>query len=438
MKKLIKKIRKWWDYFYTGVWSEPRSNFRINTVKILSLSVQSIFNKDLQGKACAMAFRTMLALIPALALIFAIGRGFGFQKILEDELYGLFPAQNQAITEALGYVDSYLSTTTEGIFVGIGLLFLLYTLISLISSVEDDFNSIWCIPMGRSIWSKLTDYTAMLLILPVLMICASGLTLFMSSALQSIFRFSFMTPFVSLMLDMLSWVFMCLFFMAAYMLIPNTRVRFRGALIAGVIAGTGFMVLEWIFVSGQIYVTRYNAVYGSFAFVPLLLIWLQLTWVVCLSGAIICFSYQNIFRYTFSKQINDISPDYRRRVTIAVAALVMQSFEKGTEVPTQQSIVRRYGIPVRLVSEILELLMETHIVNKVVIDAKNEVYGYSPAVEPTNFTIGNLVERLDNYGSEGFIPGFNDSFPSLKDSEPIPEAETLLIDIPIRERKTEN
>lgn len=432
---MLKKLRQWWDYFYTGVWSEPRSNFRINTVKIMSLSVQSIFNKDLQGKACAMAFRTMLALIPALALIFAIGRGFGFQNILEEELYGLFPAQDKAITEALGYVDSYLSTTTEGVFVGIGLVFLLYTLISLISSVEDTFNNIWCLTTGRSLWSKITDYTAMLLILPVLMICASGLTLFMSSALQSIFRFAFMTPLVSFMLDLLSWIFMCLFFTAAYMLIPNTRVKFPGALIAGVMAGTGFMVLEWIFVSGQIYVTRYNAVYGSFAFVPLLLIWLQLTWVICLSGAILCFSYQNIFRYAFSKQINDISPDYRRRVTIALTALVMRRFEEGKEAPTQHGIIREYGIPAKLVTEILEQLTSAHILNKVVIDAKKEIFGYSAAVEPAKFTVGQLIGILDNYGSKDFIPDFGNNFPTLKETEPVPGADTLLINIPVTEKE---
>lgn len=413
LTKLQKKAVRVWDYFNNGVWRETRSNWKINTVKTISLSVQSFLNTDLQSKACAMAFRTMLALVPALALIFAIGRGFGFQNILEDELYGLFPAQKAAISDSLQYVDSYLNTTSEGVFVGIGLVFLLWTLISLVSNVEDAFNSVWGIKNGRSIWRKITDYTAMLLILPVLIICASGLTLFMSSTLQSIFHFSFMTPIIGAILKFASWVFMWLFFAAAYALIPNTRVKFSNALIAGVFAGTGFMILQWIFVTGQIYVTRYNAIYGSFAFVPLLLLWLQLTWIVCLSGALLCYSSQNIFQFSFSAEINSISPDYRRKVTIAIASIIVQSFVKQLATPTRQEITKEYGIPSRLTGDIIDELLEAGIINRVVVNAKDEIYGYAPAVDPSKITVDYLIRELSKQGRADFIPKFNTSFPGV-------------------------
>lgn len=408
-----KKLVRWWDYFNIGVWRETKSSFRINTIKTLSLSVNSFLNTDLQTKACAMAFRTMLALVPALALVFAIGRGFGFQSLLEDELYGLFPAQRHAIGESLKYVDSYLNTASEGIFVGIGLIFLLYTLISLVSSVEDTFNGIWGIKQGRSIWRQITDYTAMLLILPVLMICASGLTLFMSSTLQSIFHFSFMTPIIGLLLKAASWMFMWLFFAAAYMLIPNTKVKFSNALLAGVFAGSAFMILQWVFVSGQIYVTRYNAIYGSFAFVPLLLLWLQLTWLVCLSGAVLCYSSQNIFQFSFSQEINNISPNYHRKVTVAIAAVIVQSFVKKITPPTRHNITKEYGIPVRLVGDIIDNLLAAGIINRVVISSKDETYGYTPAVEPSTLTLGYVLSALAHTGRHGFIPGFTKEFPGV-------------------------
>lgn len=412
-QKFISKVVNWWNYFNIGVWRETRSNLKINTVKTVSLSFQSFLNTDLQSKACAMAFRTMLALVPALALLFAIGRGFGFQTLIEDELYGLFPGQRHAIGETLKYVDSYLNTTSEGIFVGIGLVFLLYTLISLVSNVEDAFNSIWGIKNGRPLWRKITDYTAMLLILPVLMICASGLTLFMSSTLQAIFHFSFMTPIIGFILKLASWIFIWLFFAAAYQLIPNTKVRFGNALIAGVFAGTGFMILQWIFVTGQIYVTRYNAIYGSFAFVPLLLLWLQLTWVVCLSGAVLCYSSQNIFQFSFTQEINSISPNYRFKVIIAVSAVIVQSFIRNTGAPTLRNLTKQYGIPPRLVGEILELLLSAGIVNRVVVNMKDEQYGYAPAVEPSEITIHYLYDRLNKFGRSDFIPRFADEFPGV-------------------------
>ena len=411
--RIQKKIIYYWDYFNVGVWRETRSNIRINTVKTISLAFKSFLNTDLQSKACAMAFRTMLALVPALALIFAIGRGFGFQNILEDELFGLFPAQRGAISESLKYVDSYLNTASEGVFVGIGLIFLLYTLISLLSSVEDSFNEIWGIKNNRSFWRQITDYTALLLILPVLMICASGLTLFMSSTLQSILHFSFMTPIIGFILKFASWVFMWLFFTAAYVLIPNTKVKFTNALIAGILAGSAFMILQWIFVTGQIYVTRYNAIYGSFAFVPLLLLWLQLTWIVCLSGALLCFSSQNIFQFSFSSEINSISPQYRCKVTIAIAAIIVQSFTRKLDVPTRQSITKNYGIPSRLVGDIIDNLHEAKIINRVVVNAKEEIYGYSPAIDPNELTVEYLLRQLIKEGRDNFIPKFNNEFPGV-------------------------
>ena len=411
--KVQKRIVRWWKYFNSGVWRETRSNLRINTIKTISLSVKSFLNTDLQSMACAMAFRTMLAIVPALALVFAIGRGFGFQSILEDELFGLFPGQKIAISESLKYVDSYLNTASEGIFVGIGLVFLLWTLISLVISVEDAFNAIWGIKNGRSILRKITDYTAMLLILPVLMICASGLTLFMSSTLQSIFHFSFMTPVIGFLLNAASWVFTWLFFAAVYLLIPNTKVKLGNALMSGVFAGTGFLILQWIFVSGQIYVTRYNAIYGSFAFVPLLLLWLQLTWVVCLSGAVLCYSSQNIFQFSFSDEINTISPNYRNKVTIAIAAIIVQSFTKGFQPPTRNDITKGYGIPARLVGDIIESLIASGIINRVILNPKEEIYGFAPAQDPSNLSVSTLMQRIGMQGRENFIPKFDASFPGV-------------------------
>ena len=315
-ERTLRRALNVWAYVSDDVWRDTRNIWWINTIKTLNLTVRSFLDSDLQSKACAMAYRTMLAIVPALALLFAIGRGFGLQTVLENELYHVFPAQEEAIHKALEFADSYLNQTGEGLFLGIGIAFLLWTLISLVSNVEDSFNTIWSVKTGRSIWRKITDYTAMLLILPVLMVCASGLTIFMSSSLQSIFNFKFMTPLLHIMFEGASWVFTWLFFAAVFILIPNTRVNKTNALIAGVIAGTGFRILQWLFVTGQLYVTRYNAIYGSFAFLPLLLIWMQLTWVITLSGALLCYASQNIFQFSFQSEINKISISYRMKVTL--------------------------------------------------------------------------------------------------------------------------
>ncbi|MDE5642661.1 MAG: YihY/virulence factor BrkB family protein, partial [Muribaculaceae bacterium] len=352
--------------------------------------------------------------VPALALLFAIGRGFGFQKLLQDELYSYFPAQHEVIHQALGFVDSYLSQASEGLFVGVGLVFLLWTLISLLGNVEGVFNMIWGVKQGRSIWRKITDYTSMLLILPVLMICSGGLSVLISTTLDSIFHFSFMTPVISLILDGASWVLTFLFFTAAYMLIPNAKVKFKNAFIAGVFAGIGFRVLQWIFVSGQMYVAKYNAIYGSFSFLPLMLIWMQLAWMVTMAGMVICYSSQNIFQFSFNSEISSISLAYKEKVSVAVASVVVNRFVKNLTPVTMREFMLDYGLPSRLINDIVIRLELSGIINRVILDEKKEEYGFQPAMPTESITVGLVRKRLRDLGRKDFIPGFDRNFPGVE------------------------
>lgn len=402
-----------YNYVTVGLWSDSRRSWWLNVLRTVNLSVQSFMSRDIQTQACAMTYRTMLAVVPALALILAIGRGFGFQSMLQEELYKLFPAQHRAIEIMLNFVDSYLSQASEGIFVGIGLLFLIWTLISLLSNVEDTFNLIWGQKDGRSIWRKVSDYTAMLLILPVLMICASGINLLLSSTLNAIFHFSFMTPIVSWILEAASWVMIWLFFAAVYMLVPYTKVKFVNACISGVIAGTGFMVLQWLFVTGTLYVTRYNAIYGSFAFLPLLLLWLQLVWMIVLAGAVVCYSSQNVFAFNLDNEVSRISPNYRSKVTIAVAAIFVQRFVKGMPPCTAHYLMEEYELPARLVTGITDRLVEAGVLCRVVM-AEKDVQGFQLSTDPSKLTVGSLFRRLYSLGSNGFIPDFEKFFEGVE------------------------
>jgi membrane protein len=407
------KGMEFWQYCAEGVWADTRHKWIVRFIKTLNLSVRSFMNTDVQSQACAMTYRTMLAFVPAIALMFAIGRGFGLQSVLEDQLLRIFPAQQVAITYVLDFVDSYLSQASEGLFVGVGIVFLLWTLISLVSNVECSFNAVWGVKTGRSFWRKITDYTAMLLILPILMICASGMNLLLSSTLHSIFNFTFMTPVIKWTLEIGSWVMTWLFFTAVYMLIPNTKVKFSNALIAGVFAGTGFLILQWLFVSGQLYVSRYNAIYGSFSFLPLLLLWLQLVWMICLSGAVICFSSQNIFRFSFDGEVARMSPIYRAKAHIAVVAIAVHRFETQQRPVTTDELINKYDLPARLVSDTIDLLVKSGILAVTLIDAKNEIYGFQPAVSIDVLTVGVVAERIEQIGAKNFIPGFDDNFPGI-------------------------
>lgn len=412
------KLMKLWGYLSSGIWSDPRRNWWLSVLRTLNLSVNSFLNRDIQTQACAMTYRTMLAVVPALALLVAIGRGFGIQSVIQEELFQLLPAQKLAITYATNFVERYLEQTSEGIFVGVGIVFLLYTLISLLSNVEDTFNYIWGQKQGRTIWRKLSDYTATMLILPILMICASGISLLLSSTLNAIFHFSFMTPVISWLLECASWFMMWLFFTAAYLLIPNTKVNFKNAFISGVFAGTGFMILQWLFVTGTLYVTKYNAIYGSFAFLPLLLLWLQLVWVITLAGAVICYSSQNVFAFNLEREVNAISSQYHAKVTLAIISIITTRFLNNERVATPHDFMDYYDLPARLVTSITDRLCKVGVINRVVVENERDEYGFQLSVDPNTFTVESLTRILYTEGIEGFIPEFDNRFPGV---EPVVE-----------------
>lgn len=412
-KRIIVKGRSIWNYWTDGIWSDTRQRWWIDVLKTLNICFKSFTNTDLQTQACAMTYRTTLAIVPALGLLLAIGRGFGFNDFISDELYSIFPGQERVIAQALGFVDMYLSQSSEGVFVGVGIIFLLYTLYTLIDNVETTFNKMWGVSSGRNIWRKITDYTAMMFILPILMICAGGISIFLSSAIQRYFNFAFMTPLKEVYFVCASWVFTWLFFAACYKLIPNTKVKVTNALLGGIIAGSAFKVLQWLFVSGQLYVTRYNAIYGSFAFLPLMLLWLQLTWVITLIGALLCYSSQNIFLYALSTKVERISPAYRRKVTIVVMTLIVKRFTNGGSAYTASDLSHYGAIPPRLVTDILVDLINAGLIVRTIGDPKKEVFGYQPATDPGNLTIGDVMSRLDKDGVSNFIPVFDSRFANI-------------------------
>ena len=416
--RVIDSVTAWWEYLSEGVWSDQSKHWYVNPVKTVNLAIRAFLDRDLQSQAAALTYKTLLAIVPALALLFAISKGFGIQNLLTSSLFDYFPAQGEALDKAMSFVDSYIQSSTEGVFVGVGIIFLLYTLISLLGSVEDAFNNIWNIKQGRSIGRKITDYTAILLLLPILLVCSSGISVFMSTTLMTALPFKFMSPIISVIVDFIGIALGWLFFAGTYALIPNTHVKFKNALLAGILAGTGFYILQWLFVSGQIYVTRYNAIYGSFAFLPLLLLWLQLVWLITLAGGGLCYASQSINEFNFSNKISKISLDYNRKIVIAVMTVIVKRREQGLPPQEDRVIAEEYGLPLSLVNQAVNQLVEAHIVDRVVISTAGgkQILGVAPALDTDKITLGMVLSKLRRDGTNDFIPDFDSRFASIIES----------------------
>lgn len=410
---LISKVQYLINYCWTGVWKETRDTKGIRTLKVINLSVRSFLDRDLQYKSMALTYSTVLAIVPAFALLFAIGRGFGFQNLLEEELYKSFPAQKQMIAFSLKFVDSYLKEASQGLFVGIGIIFLLWTLISLLSNIESVFNQVWDVKHDRSIYQKATDYVAICLMVPILMICSSGLSIFMSATIQDNIHFSFLTPLVNIALEASPVVLAFLAFTLSFFLIPNTKVQFKYAAISGAICAIFFQILQMLFVNGQIYVSKYNAIYGSFAFLPLLLIWLQFSWLILLFGCVLTYSLQNVLSFNFIGDLKKMSENYERKVSIVIAAAIVNRFRSKKTPFTRSQISFYYDIPVRVVTNICDKLYKAGMINYIVLN--DDKVGVAPSSDTGDITVGQLLKQLDAVGDHDFIPRFSIIYRSILD-----------------------
>ena len=287
-------------------------------------------------------------------------------------------------------------------FVGIGIVFLLWTVISLLSHIETAFNTIWDIKRERSLYQKITDYIAICLIIPVLMICSSGVSIFMSTTIQDKLNLPFLTPFVNIALEATPLILCWVAFSLSFMLIPNTKVNFKYATISGAICAIAFTILQLLFVNGQIYVSKYNAIYGSFAFLPLFMIWLQLSWLLLLCGCMLTYSLQNVFTFNFNGNAENLSLDGWHSVALIVMTVVAQRFIERRKPISHTDIANSYNLPIRIVSRITEKLHAAGLLYSVKI--KEGEFGESPAVELQDFTVADFLRAYNSEGQQDFIP----------------------------------
>lgn len=409
--RLYDKVLCYLNFLWMGVWRYPKRTMGIGIIKTLNLSVRSFMDRGLQNRSMSLTYSTVLAIVPALALLFAIGRGFGFQKLLENQLYSFLPSQRKALETALGFVDQYLSQSSQGVFVGIGIVMLLWTLISLLSTIEDAFNAVWDLKKSRSIYQKVTDYIAICLIVPVLMVCSAGVSIFVNTVLQNSMRLAFLSPLINIGLELtplfLSWLALSM----SYYLIPNTKVNFKYAAIAGGVSAILVTIVQLLFVNGQIYVSKYNAIYGSFSFLPLLLIWLQLSWLILLSGCVLTYSLQNVFSFDFTGKVDNVAPNFTRKVSLVVAVAIVRNYIDGNPPLTRTELAVRYDVPARIVSRICYRLKEAGLIYYV--EMSKDSTGLAPAITLDEMTVGELFRRLDNLGDNDFIPRFSEIYKGL-------------------------
>ena len=381
----------------TVIYSTLKS-YTLVVVKVLSLAVRFFTTKRVLTQAAALTYSTLLAIVPIMAVVFAIARGFGYNRYIEPWFRDALASQPQAAEVIIGWVNSYLVHTKSGIFLGVGLVFMLYTVLMLVSNIEQTFNEIWQVKKPRSIFRTFTDYLAMFFLFPILIVISSGLSIFMATMASSLPNFLLLGSAVRLLISLSPYVLMSALFIALYVFMPNTHVRVKNAIVPGILAGIAMQWLQFFYIHSQIWVTGYNAIYGSFAALPLFMLWVQISWTICLFGAELSYTSQNLEYYDYDTQTSDISHRYQMMLSALLMGHICRRFANGGKPYTAGELRQLTGIPIRIVNDMVYLLIDARLLIEISSDEKGESSRYVPAESLSNLSLGTMIDRLEAQG----------------------------------------
>ena len=401
MEKLIRQIIQ---FFKIDIWRitkddmSPVKFLLVVILKKLVLAIRFFTTKRVMTKAAALTYSTLLAIVPIFAVVFAIARGFGYNKYIEVWFRDALHSQPQVADVIIGFVNSYLVHTKSGIFLGIGLLFMLYTVLMLVSNVEAAFNEIWQVTKPRSIFRTFTDYVAMFFCFPIIIVLTSGISIFLATVADSMPDYLMLGPAIRFLIDLFPYVLMSSLFIALYVFMPNTYVKVRHVVVPGILAGIAMQALQIFYIHSQIFLSGYNAIYGSFAALPLFMLWLQISWTICLFGAELCYANQYLDHYDYDAHTGEISYRYRIMLCAMLMSRICQRFAEGGAPYSTMDLREQTTIPIRIVNDLLRELMEAGLVIELSNDEKGDVSHFMPAEDIHNLTLGMMIDRMEAQG----------------------------------------
>ena len=406
-ERSLKKVSDTVQFLNADIWRlqahklPRRRSFWITQLRIVLLAVRR-FNLDrCELRASALTFYSLLSIVPVVALAFAVAKGFGVEKVLADQLMEKMQGQEEVAQRIIGFAQSLLETTKGGAIAGVGIVLLFWTVIKVLGNVEKSFNDIWGVNTGRTMGRKFADYLSTMMICPVLLIIASSVTVLLTTQVSGLLeRLSFLGYLADVLiwlLELLPYGVIWVVFTFIYVFMPNTKVELKSALWGGILAGTIYQLVQLTYITFQIGVSNYGAIYGSFAALPLFLVWLQLSWLIVLLGAEISFAHQNVGTYEFEQDCLAVSHSFKRMIALMMTSLCVKHFLNAEKPLTAEAISRQLEVPIRLVRSVLAELTEARLLAEIRADGREDV-AYQPACDTQRLTVAAVIERLDQQG----------------------------------------
>ena len=406
MKQRVQHFREFVQY---DLWrhphvktQDPKKRLWYRVLQTVILVARGFKNQALVVRANSLSFALLFAFIPMLALIYAIAKGFGFEEMVSQQLAGSFLAEANVAPVLLEWVERYLETARGGLFVGIGLVVLIWAVYAFFNMLENSFNSIWNVKKTRSFARRMTNYVMTLLLVPILVVVTSGISIFLNSTEILASVLSAIEPLRKFMLRFIPFVATSAVFTWIFTAIPSTQVKFSSAIIPGVLMGFLYQVVQALSMFLVVLFTRMSIVYGAFSAIPLVLIWLHITCWLLLIGAELAFAIQNNELFAYERDLETISPRYKDYVMLYLLSVIIRRFEQGEQPETAHEMATANQLPIRLVQQLLARLEETNIVRRV-LSEQEEDPAFVPAMDTHQITVEKVLGRVAAHGTEAFL-----------------------------------
>jgi len=358
-------------------------------------------------RAAALTFTTILSIVPFLAVAFSISKGFGLQNsdVMREWVLRLTTGRPEVADKIIEYIDR----TNVQALGWVGVATLLFTVLSLVGTIEKAFNTIWHVQKGRTAWRRIADFFPVILFGPLILFVASSfnVSLQKQEIVATLLSVETIGLLESVFLKMTPYMLIIVAFTMMYAFIPYVRVNVGAAVLGGTVGGLLWQLAQWGYIHWQIGAAKYNAIYGSFAQLPVLLIWIYISWVIVLLGAEVSYAWQNINSFVKQRYFGEATPFERQKIAVLMMIVLAKRFHEGKPLPSVEEISDGLMAPTSLVSDLFSLLQKSGYT--ILTDIK-EYEVYAPARALDTVRVLDIIRVINMDGENRVFEEFAEKF----------------------------
>ncbi|WP_321532077.1 YihY/virulence factor BrkB family protein [uncultured Desulfuromonas sp.] len=354
-------VEKWQKWLARDLWADDGKQGGYDIARVLAAALIGFRRHNCIQHAAALTFNTLLALIPLLAIMFALLKGLGVHNTIEPLLLKQLSVGSE---EVVANIITYINNTNVGRLGSVGLVMLVFTVLALLSNIEKSFNDLWQVQETRSLFRRFADYFSVVTLGPLFVLAAVSMNTSIRS--QHVVQWLLSKPVFGdallLLFEVLPFFAIWAAFIFLYMFVPNTKVKLLSALVGGISAGSLWLLTQWSYVNFQYGVGKYNAIYGTMAALPIFMIWLYVSWMITLMGVELCWAFQ--FRSHISRLLGKGSrvDEWEPMHVLELLVLIYNRFKQGRAPWPMEELLEAASMPKAQAHLALERLKACEIV----------------------------------------------------------------------------